>query len=62
MTAEGFVLGKDISGGNGSSSEEAVLAKGEIIYLNIVMHFLAYTNGCKHCSSESVRDCHGQVH
>lgn len=62
MTMERFVLDRDISGGNGSSSEEAVLDKEEIIYLNIVIHFLAYTNGCKHSSSESVNDCHGQVH
>lgn len=62
MTAEGFVLDKDTCGGSGSSSEQAVLAKEEIIYLNIVTHFVSYTNGCKHSTSESVSDCHGQVH
>lgn len=41
MTAEGLVVGRDISGSNGSNSEEAVLAEEEIIYLNIVVHFLA---------------------
>lgn len=53
MTAEGFAV---------DSSEEAVLDKEEIIYLNIVIHFLSYANGCKHSSSESVSGCHGQVH
>lgn len=54
MAAEGFILDRDISGGNGSNSEEAVLTEEELIYLNIIIHFLAYTNGCKHSSRESV--------
>lgn len=57
MAAEGFILDRDISGGNGSNSEEAVLTEEEIIYLNIHIHFLAYTNGCKHSSRESVSYC-----
>lgn len=54
VTAEEFVVGSDIFGGNGSNSEEAVLAEEEIIYLNIVVHFLDYATGCKHSCSESV--------
>lgn len=57
----GFTPDKDTSGGNGRSWEKAILAK-EVMYLNIVIHFLAYTNDYKHSCSESVSDCHGQVH
>lgn len=59
---ESFTPDKDTSGGKGRSWEKAILAKEEVMYPNIVIHFLAFTNDCKHSCSESVSDCHGQVH
>lgn len=59
---EGFTPDKNTSGSNGSSWGKAILAKEGVMYLNIVIHFLAYTNDCKHSCSESGSDCRGQVH